>query len=504
MKKLILYAMVFILSGVSYGQARKSKYYIEGDYEAKAVNGEFKYELSNIVYKGVTSMSDNFLTSTTTQDGSVVFTFKGAKTGYPAQFSNVRFWKWQNSKWQIDSETKKGTPRFQSTKEMSMVLVLDYSQSIGTDFNKLKESAIKFIENIYAKSSNGNVKIGIVLFNTMDNTDKMVFPVKGLDSNSKSDMIRFIRSSNIKKNTALYYAMKKGVAMLEEHNGNINSENYDGSYLITFTDGIDNQSMDAKLGTPTIGKDDPYFQHVKNLISNTKIKGKNIESHIIAVQGNDVGDNSLFKSILEDLSTNFILAENFDQVNATFSKIANDLIDKWQDLECYVPPRFKGKVRWTLDDGSEYILNTPKSKIIKPTTSGTLNFVLFNSMLSTSPFSIYYSRVNNWGFYAGLGYGSYYIQEYGYEYDYISGQYVEGYQTYYGSALSLYGGVTKRFGSSNFYGNAGGTIYRNKRTDLMLDLAVLYKLKKLAIRSGFGLGTNSTSYFSIGAGFNFN
>ncbi len=250
---------------------------------------------------------------------------------------------------------------------MSMVLVLDYSSSIGTDFDKLKQSAVKFIENIYAKSPNGNVKIGIVLFNTMDNTDKMIYPIKGLDGNTKSEMIRFIKSPDIKKNTALYYAMEKGVNMLEDYSKNISSDKYDGSYLITFTDGIDNQSMDAKLGAPTDGKADPYFQHIKNIINNKKIKGKKIESHIIAVHGDDVGDNLLFKSILEDLSNNFILAENFDEVNATFAKIANDLINKWQDLDCYVPPRFKGKVRWTLDEDGVYEKPVVPVKNIKTT-----------------------------------------------------------------------------------------------------------------------------------------
>ncbi len=128
-----------LLSTLLFGQAENSNYYIEGDFEAKVENGNFKYELSNIVYKGVSSISGNFLSGYLAQEGSVIFTFKGAKTNCPAKFGNVRFWKWQNNKWQIDSETDKGTPKFQATKEMAMVLVLDYSSSIGVDFDKLKK-----------------------------------------------------------------------------------------------------------------------------------------------------------------------------------------------------------------------------------------------------------------------------------------------------------------------------------------------------------------------------
>ncbi len=490
MKNLLLLLGMVLLSSGLFAQAENSNYYIEGDFEAKVENGKFKYELSNIVYKGVSSISGNFLSSYTTEEGSVVFTFEGAKTNCPAQFTNVRFWKWQNSKWQKEGETKKGTPKFQSTKEMSMVLVLDYSSSIGTDFDKLKQSAVKFIENIYVKSPNGNVKIGIVLFNTMDNTDKMIYPIKGLDGNTKSEMIRFIRSPDIKKNTALYYAMKKGVNMLENYSKNISSDKYDGSYLITFTDGIDNQSMDATLGAPTDGKADPYFQHIKSIISSKRIKGKKIESHIIAVQGDDVGDNLLFKSILEDLSNNFILAENFDQVNATFAKIANELINKWQDLDCYVPPRFKGKVRWTLDDESDYVPPIIKKEVKK---SSKTNFIMLNSMLMTAPLSAYYSNVKNWGFYVGFGYGTETDYEY---YDFTT----DDYYTY--PAFSVYGGVARKFGSSNFYGNAGGVIYLGYDFDLMLDIATLYKFNRFSVRTGFGIGIKH-AYFSLGAGITF-
>ncbi len=484
MKKILLVLACGLLSNLLFGQAKNSKYYIEGDFEPKIEDGKFKYELSNIVYKGISSMSGSYLISSKSDEGSVVFTFRGVKTDCPSRFNNVRFWKWQNGKWQIDNETKEGDESFQSTKEMSMVLVLDYSSSIGEDFDKLKGSAIKFIESIYAKSSNGNVKIGIVLFNTMDNTDKMIYPISGLNSTTKSEMISFIMRNSLKKNTALYYAMRQGIDMLKEYSNNISSEKYDGSYLITFTDGIDNQSTDAMLGNPADGMDDPYFKYIKNLSENTIIKGKRIASYVIGVQGDDVGDNKLFESILKNLSNSngeYILARNFDQVNETFEKIANDLINKWQDLICYVPPRFKGRVRWTLDDVK-----------ISIKTKGT-HFIMLNGTIPHAA-SIYYSYVNKWGIYLGLG------------------GLTKMYNEYEQNNFIIYGGVAKRFGHSNFYGNAGLGFMMSEKTymdyyyptnsmnenHIMHDVAVLYKYKKFAVRAGLGIG--SSLYLSIGAG----
>ncbi len=321
----------------------------------------------------------------------------------------------------------------------------------------------------------------------------MIYPIKGLNSNTKSEMIRFIRSKELKRNTALYYAIKKGVIMLENYSKNISSDKYDGSYLITFTDGIDNQSMDATLGAPTDGKADPYFQYVKNIIGSKKIKGKKIESHIIAVQGGDVGDNKIFESILEDLASkpdNFILAKNFDEVNANFAKIANDLINKWQNLECYVPPRFKGKVRWTLDDGELYIPPIKKKETVVKKNSKATKFIIINSMIDISPFSLYFSRVKKMGFYLGLGIGSaVYYDDFFNRYEDIT-------------TTTIYGGVAMRFGNSNFYGNAGGAFYVRDELNVLLDIGVLYKIKWLSLRTGLGLG-GDFSYFSIGAGIAF-
>jgi len=105
--------------------------------------------------------------------------------------------------------------------------------------------------------------------------------------------------------------------------------------------------------------------------------------------------------------------------------------------------------------------------------------------------SLYYSNVKNVGFYAGFGYGTevYYSSYSGY------------YNTY--PAFSFYGGVAKRFGSSNFYGNAGAVIYFGYDFDLIFDIAALYKFNSFFVRTGFGIGIDEHAYFSVGAGLAF-
>ncbi len=198
MKNYLLLFGVLLFASSLFGQAEKSKYYIEGDYEAVVEGGQFKYKLSNIYYEGVTSTSGTYLEANELDEEQfATFIFKEMDTDYKngieEAYGNVKFWRWKEDKWQVDSEVRNPTPAQEKTSEMSIVLVLDCSESIGEkDFEKLKNSAIKFIETFEEQAPANSVYIGIVGFNSMKNTDKNVFPIKPLNKQTKNEMISFI------------------------------------------------------------------------------------------------------------------------------------------------------------------------------------------------------------------------------------------------------------------------------------------------------------------------
>lgn len=338
-------------------QAENATHYIEGDYSVEAVNGKFVYKLQNITSQGITFTKEDVKIGTEI-DEFAVFEFEHADTDYPTKFAGgLKFWKWDydNNKWQIDSETKDGQLGSSTNKVMTIMLVLDCSTSLGNDFDKLKVYAEQFITTIYNKSSNGNVRLGIVGFNTMTYTKNTMYPITELTSNSYNEMKSFIRRLTIDKQTAMYYAMHTATDRMESYVNKIylpDNVEYDGSYIVTFTDGYDNNSRDPKIGVPADGILNPYYKYVKETCITKKLKGKPIESFVIAVEGNDVGSNaSKFEEVLRGLSTDnshFKLAKNFNELQYMFEDIANNLIDRWNNLICFVPPSHNGRVRWTL------------------------------------------------------------------------------------------------------------------------------------------------------------
>lgn len=309
--------------------------------------------------------------------------------------------------------------------------------------------------------------------------------------------------------------------MLENNARNITKE-YQGSFIVTFTDGYDNNSMDAKIGAPAEGKGDPYFLHVRDKQLKKKIKSENIKSYVIAVPGKDVGDNKeMFQSILKDLADpdKFTLAENFDELNKLFENIANELLNQWVNLECYVPPRFKGKVRWTLDTDDLDMEPEPddkkkedfKPKEIEPDNEGKkdykkhLNFVLVTANFGFT-YNLYYSHIfNRVGFYmyGGAGYNTHYY--------YSPNSDFENTHKNFSSGLSF------RFGKSNLVADVGLGYYMtdvyysaNNMVDwsfyngLSYEFALVYKLKFIGLRAGIvGTQNDTPLSFSLGLGFAF-
>ena len=319
------------------------------------------HNLTNISSKGIYFSVPDTLRGVVEKDESISFTFEKATTDCPDGFQDgLKFWKWQNNgknySWQRDSEVKDAQQNFETDKVMVAMLILDCSNSLGdANFAKLKSSAIKFLDILYKASPDGSVRIGIIGFNTMSNTDEMVRDIEALTASSKDKMIQFINGLTLYNNTSLYYAMRKGSDMVGDYVARLSNEDrekFDYACMVSFTDGYDNHSKDERLGVPQRGLDNPYFQYIRDNVVNRNIAGKSLKSHVIAVKGNDVSeDNRLYKEVFQGISSSDpVLLDDFSQVEAQFEKMAEELIKRWQNLTCYVPSAHQGRVRWTIGD----------------------------------------------------------------------------------------------------------------------------------------------------------
>jgi hypothetical protein len=172
-----------------------------------------------------------------------------------------------------------------------------------------------------------------------------VFPFAPIDlnANTKGQIDGFIDGLEMNNGTALYYAMEQGADALA---GSGLPENIGKVYMVTFTDGLDNASSIYKSSLDT----------VQNKIRTTTIKGKNITSYVIGVEGKDVKDTNKFKGDLNSLASGqeyTFFATDFNVLQDKFKEIAGNLVteEKTQTLTCSV---IRGvpdgtRVRWSLN-----------------------------------------------------------------------------------------------------------------------------------------------------------
>lgn len=378
MKRILFVIIGILMSVAAFAQAENAKYYIEGDYEiTRGDNNQFVYTLSNITSKGITFTPVQTIVGHVEDDESISFSFDKAQTDYPGGFEEgLKFWKWQydgkDYKWQRDSEVKDAQQQFKTDGVMVVMLILDCSTSLGeVNFAKLQNAAIKFIDVMYNASPNGSVRLGIIGFNTMSNTDKMVLGIQPLTADTKSSMIQFIHGLTLYNNTSLYYAMHKGSDMIGDYVSSMSvadREKYDYACMVSFTDGYDNHSSDERIGIPDKGLDNPYFQYVRDNVVDKLIGGKELKSYVIAIKGNDVAeDNKLYQTVFKGLaSDNPFLLEDFSQLETQFENMAKELMKRWQNVTCYVPAAYRGKIRWTLGNGTETPRVEPKKETPAP------------------------------------------------------------------------------------------------------------------------------------------
>jgi len=123
---------------------------------------------------------------------------------------------------------------------VAIILVLDKSRSISdSDFSKIKDFARSFIDIINA--NNPTAKVGLVSFSNYSQIDTI--GVNQLDANTGyrttqiGDLKKHITDMTKGEFTALYSAIDKAYGLIPNYSV------YDGCAIVSFTDGIDNNSM---------------------------------------------------------------------------------------------------------------------------------------------------------------------------------------------------------------------------------------------------------------------
>jgi hypothetical protein len=217
------------------------------------------------------------------------------------------------------------------------------------------------LTNINTEPLAGKAYIGIISFGP--NADDLTGGSPVYLNRGGYNRILAILEKDYKKTTqqgtSLYYAVHKALANLTANELKF-PKDLAAVNLLTFTDGIDNNS--TSLGLQPIenqnfgGKQSSsYLVYDQSQIMTRKISGKSITAYTAGIRGNDVNDVEVFTSSLRALASNaenFHELSNFAEVNARFSEIANKLTVITTDMTFTVTtPSYPvgAKVRMTFD-----------------------------------------------------------------------------------------------------------------------------------------------------------
>ena len=138
-----------------------SNKYIQATYKRTANNGRC---LENISYHGFKQGATSITSVSQTETGTFHW-FEFENLNLPNdnpisqnEISYLQLWKQQGSVWQKDSEfTPDSSSEITENKSSALImLVLDCTTSLGTDFNEMKNAAVRFVETLVTSSGNGS------------------------------------------------------------------------------------------------------------------------------------------------------------------------------------------------------------------------------------------------------------------------------------------------------------------------------------------------------------
>ena len=214
------------------------------------------------------------------------------------------------------------------------------------------------------EEAQGGVYIGVLSFaaDVQDLTDGTLIY---LNDDGRNQLLQSLSKYNraAGAGTALYYAVHQALRNLNAQEPSF-PHNLSSINLITFTDGLDNNS--TSLALPVIedqnfrGKStESYASYIKQQIAERRIADKPITAFAAGVQGSDVEDQAAFRATLESLAsitgtsaTNFYELNDFSELNQKFQDIANNLTIINRDLTfTIITPSYQPgtKIRMTFD-----------------------------------------------------------------------------------------------------------------------------------------------------------
>ncbi|MCM1300851.1 MAG: VWA domain-containing protein [Alistipes senegalensis] len=134
--------------------AANSACYIEGVFRDGS--------LTQAQYKGISSSSGNIIKGESYGSINISFTFDNLafEAGNELTISRIKQWEWveNSSLWQVNSEfdPNKSTETIVEMQSAVIILLLDCSSSLGSDFEKVKQTAQNFIKAL-SGASDGNM-----------------------------------------------------------------------------------------------------------------------------------------------------------------------------------------------------------------------------------------------------------------------------------------------------------------------------------------------------------
>lgn len=209
----------------------------------------------------------------------------GDKVIYKIDDLKVEFY--QNGMWLLDSEFNYFVS---SLTNLDVAIVLDASNSLSDDFPQIQSFVNEFVGNLFRDIP--DVGVGVIDFSTYHNT----FPI----TDQQALIQAYIDGIKLDQYTRLYGAMDQGISLLENSLGTSKA-------MLTFTDGVDNQSTPANNVT-----------HLTNRLANNP----NIASYTIGL------GNIIDKVALESLTANGGIAEfpaNMADLQQSFTNFSKNI-----------------------------------------------------------------------------------------------------------------------------------------------------------------------------------
>lgn len=205
---------------------------------------------------------------------------------------------------------------------------------------------ITFPDNFdYPLQGDSSVYMGIIGFSD----ELTIKPFSHLNQYRKNDFTTFVDNLPTGNASLLYYAVDKFFTNLLL---SFLPDNLSKVALITFTDGLDQGSLDKRPSRDTPRK---YASYLAGKIAETTKNGHPLEAYAIGLKGADVDDDELFSYNLQSLASseeNISLVNNIAELQQKLNTLSDNLSSHTTQrlVQIKVPMMTHGdKYRFTLD-----------------------------------------------------------------------------------------------------------------------------------------------------------